>query len=96
MINCTENLSNLLKAIHQAAVKLESESGSSRAHALDLYPLPPGVRDPASRDPNGKLSWNMEEEHPGREQWGGQSLQPPEDAAQGQGRATGRFQLSLR
>ena len=41
MINCTENLSDLLKAIHQAAVKLESELGSSRAHTLDLYPLLP-------------------------------------------------------
>ena len=36
-----ENLNDLLKAIHQAAVKLESESRSSRAHGLDLYPLLP-------------------------------------------------------
>lgn len=36
-----ENLSDLLKAVHQAAVKLESGPRSSRAHGLDLYTLLP-------------------------------------------------------
>lgn len=50
MTICTENLSNLLKATHQAAVKLEYESRSSRAHALDLYPRLSSVLGPVLRE----------------------------------------------
>lgn len=78
MINCTENLSDLLKAIHQAAVKLESESGHPEPTPLTYTPC--CLLPVCSKRPYWEALLNMRGT-PASRNIRRPELQPPDDAA---------------